>query len=151
MPLFLSGRCWRACSTVPSMPGEGFSVHSVSSYSVCTLPLSTVTFSSQLAWHTLLQERPTKAFSLTLLQVHGLLRKNNVLLVGTVPSLQFCIQVCWPCKTLVRLICVAEWNKQCSSGYGNLLLFFLPDVAVCLHVLSEKLAESLCWFLCLHT
>lgn len=52
---------------------------------------------------------------------------------------------------LVRLFYVAKWNKQHSSGYENLLLFFSPDVAVCLHVFTEKLTKSLCWFLCFYT
>lgn len=34
---------------------------------------------------------------------------------------------------------MAKWNKQRSSDYENLLLFFFPDAAVCLHVLTEKL------------
>lgn len=49
-----------------------------------------------------------------------------------------------------EVIFVAKWNKQCSSSYENLLLFFSPDVAVFLRVLTEKFTKSLCWFLFVH-
>lgn len=157
VPQFLFGRYWRAFSTMPSIYGKNSmcTVSPASKFANCPSPVSAADFSSELAWHThfcwFLQAKSTRAFSFSLLQVHGWLRKTTFLLVGTVPSLEFCIQVRWSCKTVLRLIYLAKWNKQCSSGYENLLLFFSPNVPVCLHVLTGKLTKSLCWFLCLYT
>lgn len=78
-------------------------------------------------------------------QAHGLLRKNTCFLgwdrahwymLGILHSSMLAMwNECW----LVRSIYVAKWKKQHTSNYENLLVFFFPDVAVCLHVLLRSL------------